>query len=106
MSRRIGMTQMLIVLYKQPDDPAKFEEYYQKKHLPLAARALKGLIASQETARVLGNETYYRVTVIRLPEGKTVEELMKSEGMTTVLADLKNFVAEGGSEALACQSDG
>ena len=100
------MAQMLILLYKQPKDSQKFEAYYNGTHVPLAGKALGNLIAGVDIVKVVGGGVYYRVAIIRLPQGKTVDELMKTEGMKTTLADLKNFVAEGGVETLVCEADG
>lgn len=98
------MTQSIVVLYKPPADPVKFEAYYRETHLPLAGKSLAGLVASVETGKVLEPSPYYRFAKLGLPEGRTAEETMGTAGMQQVVADLANF-ATGGVEVLVVQSD-
>lgn len=85
----------LLVLYPEPTDRAAFEDYYVKKHLPLAGK-LPGLKGSRYSFGVSGSGSPYfavfeadfathdeLVAAMRSPEGQAVE------------ADVSNYATGG-----------
>ena len=95
------MAQKILVLYK----PQGFnEEYYVSQHLPLAARALQGVVDGVEVGKMVGDGPYYRIAILSVPEGQTVDAVMATPGMRETVADLQHCTQEGGFEVLVYET--
>jgi uncharacterized protein (TIGR02118 family) len=88
----------LIVLYGHPTDPAAFERYYEKTHVPLVRQIpnLRNFVAG----KVLGTPTGERAPYYWLAELSfdSVEQLRASSGSEqgrSTADDLANFATGG-----------
>lgn len=98
----------LTILYGHPEDPAEFEDYYAKRHLPWASRAMPGVTGAQ-LRRVLGTmggerPPYYRTAEMSWENQEVLSAALASEEGQAVLADTENF-ATGGAVMLIGQED-
>lgn len=88
----------LIILYGHPTDPAAFEDYYSKRHLPFAAEQMPN-VRGAETTRVLGSPDgqapYYRTAQMSYASVEELKAGISSEPGQAVLADLHNFATGG-----------
>jgi uncharacterized protein (TIGR02118 family) len=88
----------LFAIYQQPKDPAAFDDYYFKTHVPLAKK-IPGL-KSYEVTRgdvmgMVGKHGVYLVAVLEFASMETIGAAMASpEGQATA-ADLANFAGAG-----------
>jgi uncharacterized protein (TIGR02118 family) len=85
----------LIVLYKQPIDPANFDEAYFKIHLPLIAK-VPGLQKTSITrfTRTINGEGYYLMAELHFADKDALKAAMKSPEMAKAGENLNSF-AEG-----------
>jgi uncharacterized protein (TIGR02118 family) len=86
------------VLYNHPKSLDEFEQYYENKHLPLAAK-MKGVDRLELTKFVPGpdgvNPPYYRMAELYFADQAHMEKSLGSaEGQATV-ADLQKFATGG-----------
>ena len=88
------MTANLIVFYKAPPDPEKFDKYYFGTHIPLAQK-IPGLV-KLEVSRFTGeNAPYYLMTTLSFNSREERDAGLSSpEGQATG-ADVPNFAAPG-----------
>lgn len=88
----------IIATYQQPADAAAFDDYYFKKHLPLA-KTIPGL-RSYEVTRgdimgVAGKHGTYLVAMLEFDSMEAIQVALASpEGQATA-ADLPNFATAG-----------
>lgn len=92
----------LVVLYKNPADAAAFDDYYFKKHVPLAKR-IPGLrryeVNATPIANPAGASPFYLVATLEFDSmGAIQQAFASSEGMAAA-GDLANF-AQAGVEML------
>lgn len=83
----------LIVLYKKPDDEAKFVEHYNNVHVPLVRKVpgLLNLVVNRITGTPFGNEPdYFMIVEMHFADGD-FEKAMQSEENRAAGKDLKNF---------------
>lgn len=86
------------VLYNEPTDPARFEDYYFDRHLSIAAKIPN--VTRVETAKAAATPDglplpYFRMAEIWFKDLQTLQASMGSpEGRATV-ADLANFATAG-----------
>jgi uncharacterized protein (TIGR02118 family) len=95
----------MIVLYGQPEDPAKFEDYYASQHIPYATEHMPN-VTGAENLRVIGTpggETplYYRISQMSYASADAMREALATDGGKAVLADLDNFATGGATVLLA-----
>jgi uncharacterized protein (TIGR02118 family) len=92
------MTAKLYAIYKQPSDPAAFEQYYFSKHVPLA-KTTTGLLSYEVTQGdvlgMQGKHATYLVATLEFASTEAIAHAMSSpEGQATA-ADLANFASAG-----------
>ena len=88
----------LFAIYQQPSDTAAFDDYYFKKHVPLA-KTIPGL-RSYEVTRgdVMGMTGKHRVYLVAILEFDSVAAIsagMSSAQGQAAAADLANFASAG-----------
>jgi uncharacterized protein (TIGR02118 family) len=92
----------LIVLYKHPKDPAAFDAYYMRTHVPLAKK-IPGLvhyeISDGTVAGPGGGTDYHLVAVLSFASLAEIEAGLATPEGQAAAADLGNF-ADGGVELL------
>jgi uncharacterized protein (TIGR02118 family) len=93
----------LLVLYKQPADPAAFDRYYTETHIPLA-RKIPGLrwyvVSSGGVGLIAGGETTHLVAELEFDSMADLQSAMGSAEGQAAAADVANF-ADGGVTILA-----
>ena len=92
----------LLALYRTPDDPVAFDQYYFQTHVPIAKR-VPGLRSYQVTRGPImaldGPSEWYLVAMLTFDSMHAVQAALASpEGQATA-ADLDNF-ATGGVQLL------
>lgn len=88
------MTANLIVFYKAPPDPEKFDKYYFQTHVPLVQK-MPGLVKA-EVSRFTGEDApYYLMTSLFFNNREEREAALNSSIGQTVAADVLNFAAPG-----------
>lgn len=82
----------LVAIYKQPADPAAFEEAYFKAHLPLIAK-VPGLQKTQITrfSRTLMGEGIYMMAEMYFSDKDALKAAMKSAEMAAAGENLNSF---------------
>lgn len=91
------MTQLLI-MYKQPSDPAAFEEYYFETHIPIFAQTpgLRGMSFSKgPVIPASGDASYYLIATFTFDTMEDLQAGMASAPAQAAAADLPNFAAAG-----------
>jgi len=88
----------LIATYQQPKNAAEFDDYYFKKHVPLA-KTIPGLRSYEVTAGdvmgMAGKHGAYLVAILGFDSMSAIQAAMASpEGQATA-ADLANFAGAG-----------
>jgi uncharacterized protein (TIGR02118 family) len=84
----------LIALYKQPADPASFDQAYFDTHLPLLAK-VPGLMKTSLTrfTRTLQGDGYYLMAEMLFSDKDALKAAMKSPEMAEAGANLNSFAA-------------
>jgi len=92
----------LTILYGHPADPAEFEEYYYKTHMPIAAK-MTGFEKVEFTKFVDGTGSqkaaFYRMAEYWFNNFEALQATMNSREGQAAGADLANF-ATGGVQLL------
>jgi uncharacterized protein (TIGR02118 family) len=85
----------LVALYRQPPDPAAFDEAYFKTHLPLIQRVpgLKKTVVTRFT-RALSGDPLYMMAEMYFADEDALKLGVKSEEMAAAGRNLNSF-AEG-----------
>lgn len=96
----------LLVLYKNPTDPAAFDQHYFSTHVPLA-RKIPGLRRYEVSAGPIttpqGDAPYHLVATLSFDSLDAIQQALRSpEGLATA-GDLANF-AQAGVELLMFDS--
>lgn len=89
----------LLVLYPEPKDPSTFVDYYEDRHLPLAAK-LPGLRAWRYTTRVSpspdgSRAPYFAVFEAEFDDIAAFHAAMRSAPGQKVAADVPNYASGG-----------
>jgi 4-carboxymuconolactone decarboxylase len=87
----------VLVLYEPPKDPAHFKEYYEQKHLPLAAQ-LPGLLSMRYTFSIEGvggPSPYFCLWEGEFANVASMTAAMQSEIGQKVAADTANYASGG-----------
>jgi uncharacterized protein (TIGR02118 family) len=84
----------LVALYKQPPDPAAFDDVYFKTHLPLIAQVpgLRQTKITRFTRTVMG-EGLYLMTEMFFDDEAALKAAMKSPEMAVAGENLQTFAA-------------
>lgn len=92
----------LLVLYNQPSDASRFDDYYTNTHIPIA-RTIPGLqkceISSGVVATPEGASGYHLVATLTFASVADLQAGMASPEGRKAAADIANF-ADGGAEIL------
>ncbi len=92
----------LVVLYKTPTDPAAFDAYYFKTHVPLA-KAIPGLkryeVSSGPVASPAGESGLHLVAILHFESLAAIQAGFASAEGQAAGADVSNF-ATGGADLL------
>ena len=91
------MTIRVAVCYGHPSDPAAFDEYYERVHIPLA-NAIPGLTeyTYSKAASLDGSPSpYYSVASRYFPDEATLKAGLASPEMTAAAGDVANFATGG-----------
>ncbi len=85
----------LVALYKQPQDPAAFDEAYFKTHLPLIAKVpgLQKTVVTRFTRTLMG-ENFHLMAEMYFADLDALKAAMKSPEMGAAGENLNTF-AEG-----------
>lgn len=88
----------LTVLYGHPVDPAAFEAYYSRTHMPLVGK-INGIVKA-ETTKFLpgpdgGNPQYYRMAELYFNNPEELQTSLGSPEGTATTGDLGNFASGG-----------
>lgn len=90
----------LVVMYGTPADPAAFDSYYRKVHIPLAKR-IPGLrtyeISQGPVATPAGPSKYHLVATLRFDDVAAIQNAFASAEGKAAAADVQVF-ATGGAE--------
>lgn len=92
----------LVALYKHPQNPAAFDDYYYTHHVPLA-KTIAGLrkyeINAGRVSTVAGETTYHLVATLTFDSVDAIQKALVSPEGKAAAADLVNF-ADAGVELL------
>lgn len=91
------MTIRVAVCYGEPTDPAAFDDYYERVHIPLA-NAIPGLTGYTyaKAASLDGSPSpYYSVASLYFPDTDTMTAGLSSPQMRAAAADVPNFATGG-----------
>lgn len=86
------------VCYRQPSDPAAFDDYYVSKHTPLALKipGLSSLTAGKCRSLMPGKGApYYLVAFLTFATASDLKAALASPEMAATSADLANFATGG-----------
>ena len=88
----------LTILYGQPSDPAAFEDYYTRTHMPLAA-TMKGFEKMEYTKFINPSDgskaAHYRMAEFWFKDALALQTTMNSPEGQAAGADLANFATGG-----------
>jgi len=87
----------VLVLYNAPSDPAAFDSYYQKTHIPIA-KTLPGLRAynvNAEPPRMIAGTAPHLVAELEFADMAAIEAALASPQGQATAADLANFAQAG-----------
>lgn len=88
----------LLVLYGHPKDPAAFDEYYAKHHIPIA-RKMKGLkkwtIGKVNRAPGDPPSPYYYIADLYMESREAFDALLETPEGRAAVADVPNYATGG-----------
>jgi uncharacterized protein (TIGR02118 family) len=84
----------LVALYKEPGDPAAFDEAYLKTHLPLIEKVpgLQRTVVTRFTRTIMG-DGYYMMAEMSFGDKESLKAAMKSPEMAAAGENLNSFAA-------------
>lgn len=88
----------VLVMYKQPADPAAFDEYFASTHAPIFARTpgIRRLVLSNgPITPVAGGAGYRLIAVVDFDTMEDLQAGLASEAAQAAVADLQNFAQAG-----------
>jgi uncharacterized protein (TIGR02118 family) len=92
----------LIVLYRKPNNPAAFDDYYFSTHVPLA-KTIPGITAYEVSDGPVvtpqGDSAYHLIATLTFASMDALQAAFASPQGQRTAADLGNF-ADGGAELL------
>ena len=92
------MTAQILVMYKPPKDQAKFDDYYDRVHTPLAKKipGLKSFQVGRSPVTPTGDPSpYYLIAELNYDSMADLQAGMASAEGKATADDLANFVTEG-----------
>ncbi|HXZ08513.1 MAG TPA: EthD family reductase [Paraburkholderia sp.] len=96
----------LVVLYKNPDDPTAFDDYYFSTHVPLARR-LPGLqhyeVSCGPVKDLQGQSAYHLIAILEFPSSEAVKAAFDSPAGKAAAGDLAYF-AQAGAEMFVIET--
>ncbi len=88
----------VIALYKKPADAAAFDDYYHRKHVPVA-KTLPGLrrydISAGPVSTPAGESPVYLVAMLHFDSMAAIQAALTSPAGVATAADLANFAQAG-----------
>ena len=95
----------LIILYGPPSDPAAFEDYYARRHIPYASEHMQG-VTGVLNLRITGTPDgtappYYRISQLTYDTMEDLRAGIASADGKAVIADLANFATGGATLLIA-----
>jgi uncharacterized protein (TIGR02118 family) len=88
----------LLIMYNQPADPAAFNEYYFKTHVPIFAETpgIRAVTFSKgPIVKVAGNSDIYLVAEVTFDSMDALQAALTSKPAQDAIADLPNFAGAG-----------
>jgi uncharacterized protein (TIGR02118 family) len=84
----------LVAFYKEPPDPAAFEEAYFNTHLPLIKQVpgLQRTVVSRFTRTIMG-DGFYMMAEMTFADEESLKAAMKSPEMAAAGENLNSFAA-------------
>lgn len=91
------MTVRVAVCYGAPTDPAAFDDYYRRVHIPLARKipGLSGFTWGKASSLDGSEPPYYAIASLYFPDAETMRAGLTSEEMRVAGADVQNFATGG-----------
>src|SRR6185436_14416643 len=88
----------VLVLYNEPADPAAFDTYYSKTHVPLVNTipGLRSFVISAERPRAIAGVAPYMVVALDFDNMDDLQRGLQSPEGQATSADLANFAADAG----------
>jgi uncharacterized protein (TIGR02118 family) len=95
----------VLVLYNTPADPAAFDLYYRRTHIPLAQKipGLRSCVISSGAVQALSGTAPYLVAILNFDSMADLNAALASPEGQAAAADLSNF-ASGGATLLIYDS--
>jgi uncharacterized protein (TIGR02118 family) len=88
----------LLIMYKQPADPAAFEEYYFSTHMPIFADT-PGIRATTFSkgpiTPIAGDAAYYLIATVTFDSMEELQAGLASPPAQAAVGDLPNFAGAG-----------
>lgn len=97
----------LVALYKQPPDPAAFDDAYFNTHLPLIEKVpgIRKTQITRFTRTIAGGEGFYLMAEMHFEDEAALKAAMRSPEMAAAGENLNSF-AEGLSILLFAKEEG
>jgi len=98
----------IISLHRPPPDPASYDDYYRRVHIPLARRIPGvrqirfGRVCKMEDG---SSPPFHLVSDVYFDDVASLESALESPEMAVALGDLPNFAADGGITIMFCESE-
>jgi uncharacterized protein (TIGR02118 family) len=85
------------VLYPQPEDPAAFDDYHDRVHVPIAAKmaGLTGWTAHRVEALDGVTPPYHMIVQLSAPTREALQAVLDSPEGIAAAADVPNFATAG-----------
>ncbi|HWV85280.1 MAG TPA: EthD family reductase [Capillimicrobium sp.] len=86
----------ILVLYPPPPDPAKFRDYYENTHIPLASKlpGMRSYSYAFDVGSAQGDSPYFCVFEAVFDDAAAAGAAMGSPEGQAVAADVVNYAAE------------
>ena len=88
----------LLVMYNRPADPAAFDQYYFKTHVPIfrPTPGLRAVSFSQGPVQApVGEADYYLITELVFDSMADLQTALASEPLKKAVGDIPNFTSAG-----------
>ncbi|PAV28903.1 ethyl tert-butyl ether degradation protein EthD [Virgibacillus profundi] len=86
----------LIALYKQPEDPAKFDEHYFNVHTPITKKipGLKDMKVTKVVGSPMGKSDYYLLCEMFYDTHESLQKAMKTDEGKASGKDVMQFAGD------------
>ena len=87
----------VLVLYRTPEDPEAFQDYYLNTHMPMAATlpGVRSLRYSFDLSAPDGPAPYFGVSEVEFESPEALQAVMASPDGQKVMADIPNYATGG-----------